>query len=361
MAHGAPDYNQSIVAGGTGTVIQPQLTAINNDAGQHDEGDIVVWDNTIDKGCKKSILLSDPRVLGVCTPVDVPPGIEGAYYYNGIARVKVIGTGGRGNALIPSTTPGQAQSSGGTYFNQSGFIGWARESWGGPGLISTLIRINQWYAGGAVLIEGHLCLSYGAVPSGTLPGNTNPNRSIFAIVYSTENAITAAPKVAGVSMTQLGASITGWQTAGATSPVTRCYYLDDPATGDLSVDAATRSGGGLYTEFWNLSGFGSRGTLQSYVTTGAGASAACSDAYPGDLVLGSVGITNSSSTDESGYLTGSGADQTNDDTPAQLSVGVERLVAKFDHKIATVYNEQMSWSFDTSHKSAQWIIPFHPA
>jgi hypothetical protein len=114
----------------------------NNDGVAHYAGTVVIFDTSIDNGCKKTTSAGDPRVCGVAAET-VSAGASGKYYQMGQATVLVQGNVSRGMWVTASSTSGRAQAS--TYTKPtSGGIGIALTSYagGGAGSVTVMIQVQ---------------------------------------------------------------------------------------------------------------------------------------------------------------------------------------------------------------------------
>jgi hypothetical protein len=114
----------------------------NNDGVAHYAGTVVIFDTSIDNGCKKTTLAGDPKICGVAAET-VAAGATGKYYQVGQATVLVQGNVSRGMWVTASATSGRAQAS--TYTKpSSGGIGIALTSYagGGAGSVTVMIQIQ---------------------------------------------------------------------------------------------------------------------------------------------------------------------------------------------------------------------------
>jgi hypothetical protein len=126
-----------ISPGGSSTV-----DLVNNDAVTHDIGTVVIIDTSIDKGCKKTTALGDPKVIGVAVE-SVSAAATGKYMQSGQMTVLVQGNVTRGQWLIASATSGRAAAFGVTK-PTSGAIGIAQTSYagGGAGSVTALVDVE---------------------------------------------------------------------------------------------------------------------------------------------------------------------------------------------------------------------------
>jgi hypothetical protein len=362
MAHGAPDYQTSTIAGGASTVIVPQSDFLNSDASQRVLGDVIVWDVAGgDKAAKSTNLQQNPRVCGVVSDATVAAGAFGDFQYHGPALINVIGSGNRGDALITSTTPGAAISNG-RIKNQVGFIGYARQAWAGPGLIIAFLDVSEdWYGAQNNIVSN---LKVGALASGNLQCGTDPGRYVLALLFyfNPSNGITGmtAPLINGVAMSQVGTSVDAWHITGSSSRFAVFDYYN-PGTGLIPVTGGqvnSIGSGTSTTIFISFSGCASastRGTLNSIINTASTAAITTSDAIPGDIIIGIAAISSNAGIALS-FIGSTSPGQTR----ISLTLDGAILVICVETKSATSVTTTMNFTFDASHKNICASIPVHP-
>lgn len=377
MVHGAPDYNQSVVAGGGATVIQPQRPFFNREASQMSLGEVVINDNGVTlKGCKYTTVANNRHAAGVVGSLTVDPGVEGNLFYHGAALINVTGSGAAGAALVTSTVAGRAKASGRSK-TQYGFIGYAYEAWSGNSQILAFLDVAEDFYGANVRVEGgEVFITGGAGGSRTVTGTVvtgnNPDRLVLMFTAgrmgSGAGATTGAIAiVGGVNATQLGAEVTAWTEAGsATLDKWRCYYFIDPPVGSVlcssgawSFSDATSNTVALLAIA--LSGVNQATPLRTLVTTNPTTSTpflACSDAVPGDLVIAQ--LLNGNAADRGYLVTGYPAAQTEQDRTNLTGVNAD-MQGYLHYLDAQSQTQQASYTLSASLKTLLAQVPVIPA
>ena len=329
------------------------ITLTNKSGSTVNIGDVVIFDKSNASAFTTTSLQGDMRILGVAMET-IAANASGKIAMAGIATVNVTGNVAIGQALISSTTPKYAMASGGA--KQPGLIGYALTlySGGSTGTVSALMMPAFDRAGAAVVVEGVLVLS-GSNTTGSLPCGTNSDRLVLAVAFTVGGsapAISNVPQVASVGMSQTGSDITSFETA--TPTLARLYYYKAVGTGNITVGNPTMAATYQGCMFIALSGVAASsylGTLNSSIVTGTAQSVNCTDAIPGDLV---IGFNISSDTPTS--LSGSGSGQTN-----RINSTVTGHLSISDTKLASGAAETMSWTLLASRKAISISIPVRPA
>lgn len=251
MAHGSPDYTVGTVTAGGGAVIQPQRTGYNREASIMTAGEVVINDSgaTV-QGMKYTVAANNPHAAGVVADT-IQPGALGNFYYHGVAIVNVIGAGAVGDALVTSTTSGAAKSNGRTKI-QMGFIGYALDSWAGPGQVLAFLDIAEDYYGAEAKYQDSKVAfntgTFSITTTTTLNSGVEPNRIIIAFVGASmgtgAGTITpATPTVGGSNMTQIGSTYTTWGENGVNT--WRAYKFINPPS---NVALAISTGAWAFTD-----------------------------------------------------------------------------------------------------------------
>jgi hypothetical protein len=344
-------------AGGGGVV-----TLTNNSGSSRALGDVVVFDKSAASSFTTTTVQGDRRAWGVVKDTTIANGAAGLVAIGStIETVKVTGNVAIGQTLITSTSAGYAMANGGG--KQTGIIGYALTAYtgGANGTVQAFIVPDLSAAAAEVVVEGvqsSLLNNTGV----SLQCGTNANRLVIAFCLTsagTSNTWTAGPLVAGAAMTQVGSGQT-WADTNAAANEIRVYKYLAPGTGSLTVTTPNISGNQQqFALFVSMSGVNQTtptGTVNGNTITGASPSVNCTDALPGDLVLGMNGEARNSQYTSLAW-TGSGANQTNRiaGTASTYAGGI------LDSKPATSATETMSWTVNQSIVSKSVSIPIKPA
>jgi len=362
MAHGGPDYSISTIADFMSGNAQPQFNAYNRDAVTWNIGTVVIWDNLTVQGIKTTTSFKDMRVCGVVAANGILPGELAPVYYHGVAQVNVIGAGSAGDALVTSATAGSAVAGVGGA-RQYGFLGFALESWAGPGLILAFIDPDNFRYNASVKIEGVLIINAAGVAAGNLQCGVNPNQAVVAFYMGSSQGGGAAapatnPTVNGIQMAAQLAYAIGF--GAETGQWSGLFTILAPPTGLVGVTAPIVVGGALPMVtciFVAVSGYGSFGTaVRNQLNTGV-AVVSCTDAIPGDLALG-FAIYDSALVFANPLVTARGAGQT---TLGYFQNAVRTFVMmEGDSKNATIAAETFNFTLTAAFAWCAACIPIRP-
>lgn len=342
---------------------QPQFNAYNRDVVTRNIGTVVIWDRLTVKGVKTTISIRDRRICGVVAENNILPGALAPIYYHGVALVNVIGVGVAGSALITSATAGSATAGVGGA-KQDGFIGFALESWAGPGLILAFLDVDNFRYNASVKIEGVLVInSVGGVAAGNLQCGINTDRMVIAFYIGSSqgggsgNPLTN-PTVNGVQMAARLAYAAGF--GGETGQFSGLFSITGYPTGLVGVTAPPLNLGSTWMTtciFIAMSGVASFGTaIRNQLNNGV-AVVSCIDAIPGDLALGFAGY-DSAAVFANPLVTAHGAGQTAL-AYTQNAVRTFYMLAG-DSKDATVIGETFNFTLAAALAWTASCIPIRP-